>query len=158
MPAGPPEIVQPGFAARSGFVGALLYYLLVTVGGVLTPKEGRALVIVLYVAHGLISDISGRPCVLPVIHPATVAAGCVLHGRQRAVKICSQRKMGARAGSGQSNTLHRLSGFEPDMSACLKIRCASELVRMRKTCYIGGTSQAMAVAYIEIVSLQCFPG
>lgn len=52
---------MPGFAVRSGFAGALLYYLFVNQWQYLTSDEGKGLIILLYVIHGLISDIAGVP-------------------------------------------------------------------------------------------------
>lgn len=55
------EIVEPGFALRSGFFGSLLYWSTVYGVGWLKPAEGAALVITIFVVHGVSSDLSGRP-------------------------------------------------------------------------------------------------
>ena len=77
---------------RSGFTGALLYYLLVTVTGTLTSAEGKAAVVLLYVLHGLISDLTG------VLAPAFVTSTlschrntnlCVLSSCTMHTSICS---------------------------------------------------------------------
>ena len=65
--AGPSEVTAPGFAARTGFLGALVYYLSVHVLEALKPKEGLALVTTTYVVHGLLSDILRQP--LDYTHP-----------------------------------------------------------------------------------------
>ncbi|KAK9806453.1 hypothetical protein WJX73_009380 [Symbiochloris irregularis] len=74
---GPSEFTVPGFAVRSGFAGALLYYLSVTQWHWLSPDEGRGLIVLLYVIHGLISDIAGRPLdfTLPIARLVAVAQG-----------------------------------------------------------------------------------
>lgn len=59
--AGPSEVTAPGFAARTGFLGALAYYLSVHVLEALKPKEGLALVTTAYVVHGLLSDLLRQP-------------------------------------------------------------------------------------------------
>lgn len=59
--AGPPEITVPGFAARSGFVGAAGYWLAVHVFHVLPPGEGKALITTAFLAHGALSDLAGYP-------------------------------------------------------------------------------------------------
>lgn len=56
---GPAEIAEPGFAARSGFVGSLAYWLLVHVYGALQPLEAKALVVTVFMAHGLLVDLFG---------------------------------------------------------------------------------------------------
>ena len=48
---GPAEIMEPGFPLRSGMLGSALYYLTVHTYQLLTPREGAALVITLFVAH-----------------------------------------------------------------------------------------------------------
>lgn len=65
--AGPSEVTAPGFAARTGFLGALVYYLSVYVLEVLKPREGLALITTVYVVHGLLSDILRQP--LDYTHP-----------------------------------------------------------------------------------------
>ena len=65
--AGPSEVTAPGFAARTGFLGALVYYLSVHVLEALRPKEGLALITTTYVVHGLLSDILRQP--LDYTHP-----------------------------------------------------------------------------------------
>lgn len=59
--AGPPEITVPGFAARSGFVGAAAYWLAVHVYRELSPTEGKALITTAFLAHGALSDLAGYP-------------------------------------------------------------------------------------------------
>ncbi len=59
MHAGPAEIAEPAFAARSGFVGSLLYWVIVHVYGTLTPLEGKALITTLFIAHGVLVDLFG---------------------------------------------------------------------------------------------------
>ncbi|BDA51041.1 probable trimeric intracellular cation channel type B [Coccomyxa sp. Obi] len=56
---GPAEIAEPAFAARSGFLGSLLYWLAVHVYGALTPLEGKALITTLFITHGLLVDLFG---------------------------------------------------------------------------------------------------
>ena len=58
--AGPSEFTVPGFALRSGFAGAVLYYLLVLEWHWLSAEEGRGLIVLLYVIHGVISDLAGK--------------------------------------------------------------------------------------------------
>ena len=57
-PAGPNELSHPGYSLRSAAVGALSHYLLVHVLGLLSSQQGLGLVISLYVAHSLASDIT----------------------------------------------------------------------------------------------------
>ena len=52
-------MTQPGFSAWSGFLGALIYYLTNHVLQFLTRDEAKALITTLFVAHGLLVDISG---------------------------------------------------------------------------------------------------
>ncbi|EIE21233.1 hypothetical protein COCSUDRAFT_30355 [Coccomyxa subellipsoidea C-169] len=56
---GPAEIAEPAFAARSGFVGSLLYWVIVHVYGTLNPLEGKALITTLFIAHGVLVDLFG---------------------------------------------------------------------------------------------------
>ena len=56
--AGPNELSHPGYVLRSAATGALLQYLLVHVSGVLTSQQGLGLVISLYVAHSLATDLT----------------------------------------------------------------------------------------------------
>ena len=58
--AGPSEFTVPGFALRSGFAGAVLYYVLVLNWHWLSAEEGRGLIVLLYVIHGVISDLAGK--------------------------------------------------------------------------------------------------
>lgn len=48
---GAPEIAEPGFALRSGMIGTMIYWLSVNVLGLLTPREGAALIVTIFVAH-----------------------------------------------------------------------------------------------------------
>lgn len=48
---GAPEIAEPGFALRSGMTGTMIYWLSVNVLGLLTPREGAALIVTIFVAH-----------------------------------------------------------------------------------------------------------
>lgn len=66
------EIAEPGFPIRSGFFGSLLYWTSVYGMGWLKPSEGAALVIAILVAHGVLSDLSGRP--LDFTYPIAKAA------------------------------------------------------------------------------------
>lgn len=66
-PSGPSEIAQPGFALRTGMFGSLTYWLAVHVFEVLKPREGGALLVTIFVAHGLASDLVGQP--LDYTHP-----------------------------------------------------------------------------------------
>ena len=54
---GPAEIAQPAFAARSGFLGSALYWLTVHHLQSLSPLEGKALIISLFVLHGMLVDV-----------------------------------------------------------------------------------------------------
>ncbi len=56
--AGPNELSHPGYVLRSAAVGACLQYVSVHVLGVLSPQQGLGLVITLYVAHSLATDIT----------------------------------------------------------------------------------------------------
>lgn len=56
--AGPTELSHPGYALRSAAVGACLQYLLVHVLGLLSAQQGLGLLIALYVAHSLATDIT----------------------------------------------------------------------------------------------------
>ena len=58
---------MPGFAARSGFVGAAAYWLAVHVYRVLPPAEAKALITTAFLAHGALSDLAGYP--LDWTHP-----------------------------------------------------------------------------------------
>ena len=70
--AGPSEVSAPGFASRTGFAGALVYYLSVYVLEALKPVQGLALITSAFVVHGLCADLLGKP--LDWTHPlATVA-------------------------------------------------------------------------------------
>lgn len=75
--AGPSEVTAPGFAARTGFLGALVYYLSVHVLEVLKPKEGLALITTTYVVHGLLSDILRQP--LDYTHPVAKIVHAVVN-------------------------------------------------------------------------------
>ncbi len=57
--AGAAEIAQPGFAARSGFLGSLLYWLTVHQYPILLPLEGKALIVSLFILHGVLVDLFG---------------------------------------------------------------------------------------------------
>ncbi len=57
--AAPPELAEPAFAARSAFLGAAGYWAAVHVFAALTPAEGRALIITVAVAHGVLVDLFG---------------------------------------------------------------------------------------------------
>ncbi|KAL4459047.1 hypothetical protein ABPG75_013912 [Micractinium tetrahymenae] len=59
---GPNELSHPGYALRSAAVGASLQYLCVHVLGLLSAQQGLGLVISLYAAHSLATDITGQPC------------------------------------------------------------------------------------------------
>ena len=59
--AGPNEFLVPGLTLRSGFVGAVVYWLCAHVYAVLTPMEAKALIISLYILHGTLSDLVGVP-------------------------------------------------------------------------------------------------
>ena len=70
--AGPSEVSAPGFASRTGFAGALVYYLSVYVLEALKPAEGLALVTSMFVVHGLCSDLLRQP--LDWTHPLAIVA------------------------------------------------------------------------------------
>lgn len=55
--AGPAEIAQPAFAARSGFLGSLLYWLTVHHFQSLSPLEGKALIVSMFILHGVLVDV-----------------------------------------------------------------------------------------------------
>ena len=55
--AGPAEIAQPAFAARSGFLGSLLYWLTVHHFQSLSPLEGKALLVSVFILHGVLVDL-----------------------------------------------------------------------------------------------------
>ena len=57
--AGAAEIAQPGFAARSGFLGSLLYWLTVHQYPILSPLEGKALIVSLFILHCVLVDLFG---------------------------------------------------------------------------------------------------
>ncbi|KAL3159054.1 hypothetical protein ABBQ32_011052 [Trebouxia sp. C0010 RCD-2024] len=69
---GPSEVSSPGFASRTAFAGALVYYLSVHALEVLKPAEGLALVTTVFVVHGLCSDLLRQP--LDWTHPLAVLA------------------------------------------------------------------------------------
>lgn len=75
--AGPSELTAPGFAARTGFLGALSYYLSVHVFEALKPKEGLALITTTYVVHGILSDLSRQP--LDYTHPVAKGAHAIMN-------------------------------------------------------------------------------
>lgn len=64
--AGPAEIAQPSFAARSGFLGSLLYWLSVHHFQVLSPLEGKAVIVSMLIVHGVLVDLF-RYCMSPCI-------------------------------------------------------------------------------------------
>lgn len=61
MVAAPVELTTPGFAWRSGFLATTSYYLLVHITESLSPREGKALVTSIFIAHGLLVDLLGSP-------------------------------------------------------------------------------------------------
>lgn len=62
----------PGFASRTGFAGALAYYLSVYVLQLLKPAQGLALVTTTFIVHGLLADLLKQP--LDWTHPLAVVA------------------------------------------------------------------------------------
>ena len=72
LPAGPSEVSAPGFALRTGFAGACVYYLSVHVLKALKPAEGLALITSAFVVHGLCSDLLRKP--LDWTHPLAIVA------------------------------------------------------------------------------------
>lgn len=91
----PAEIEVPGFAARSGFAGSLGYWAVVHVYGALTPAEGRALIITLALAHGLLVDLFGWH--FDFTHPAAYLAHTL--GNVPMPSHCGGAKSGATAAS-----------------------------------------------------------
>ncbi|KAK9804406.1 hypothetical protein WJX72_011360 [[Myrmecia] bisecta] len=77
----PGEAVVPGFAFRSGFLGSVIYYGAVYVLGSLSRAEAKALIITLFVAHGVFADIVGQPldytsnCHKPPLNHTAVVCG-----------------------------------------------------------------------------------
>lgn len=59
---GPTEISMPGYVWRSGFFAAALYWGLVYASPILTADQGKALLVVVFLAHGLLQDVLGTPC------------------------------------------------------------------------------------------------
>ena len=60
----------PGFPLRTGFAGALTYYLSVHVLQALKPAEGLALITTVFLVHGVLSDLLKQP--LDWTHPLAV--------------------------------------------------------------------------------------
>lgn len=58
----PGELSMPGFVWRSGFLCSVAYYGVVHVGEVLTAQQGRALMLMLFVVHSMLSDVVGGAC------------------------------------------------------------------------------------------------
>jgi hypothetical protein len=54
-------MLTPGFPIRSGFSATLIYWFTVHVYSHLTAAEGHALIVTLFVLHGILSDIVGSP-------------------------------------------------------------------------------------------------
>lgn len=67
----------PGFALRTGFLGALTYYLSVHVFEALKPKEGVALITTVYVVHGILADLLRQP--LDYTHVLAQAAHAIVN-------------------------------------------------------------------------------
>lgn len=62
QPTAPTELAMPGFVWRSGFLCSAAYYVSTHVLHALTAQQGRALMLTLFVAHGMVSDIVGSAC------------------------------------------------------------------------------------------------
>ena len=103
--AGPSEVSTPGFASRTGFAGALIYYLSVYVLQLLKPAQGLALVTTTFILHGLMSDLLKQP--LDWTHPLAVVAHKIANvpmpGGQPSVKK-PQSKQALPAKSSHSST------------------------------------------------------
>ena len=52
-------MVAPTFVSRSAFQGTLLYYLVVHVLRSVGPSEGGAIIVSLFVGHGIIAELTG---------------------------------------------------------------------------------------------------
>ena len=57
--AGTSEIAAPTFVSRSAFQGTLLYYGLVHVLRSVGPQEGGAIMVALFVGHGIMAELTG---------------------------------------------------------------------------------------------------
>ncbi|KAK9816376.1 hypothetical protein WJX74_010431 [Apatococcus lobatus] len=57
--AGQSEMAAPTFVSRSAFQGTLLYYVAVHVLRTIGPAEGGAIIVTLFVGHGIIAELTG---------------------------------------------------------------------------------------------------
>lgn len=92
-PAGPSEIEVPSFVWRSGTLGSLVYYLAVYVAQALTPEQGKALLVVWFLAHGVLSCLTSAPCDFT----AGLGAACL-----RLLNIPAPARPAANGGSGSA--------------------------------------------------------
>ncbi len=56
---GASEMASPTFVSRSAFQGTLLYYIGVHVLRIVKPGEGGAIIVTLFVGHGIIAELTG---------------------------------------------------------------------------------------------------
>jgi len=59
--AGASELTVPTFAWRSGALATTAYYLLSHVAETLSHREAKTLLTILFIGHGLLADVLGRP-------------------------------------------------------------------------------------------------
>ena len=59
--AGASELTVPTFAWRSGVLATTTYYLLAHVAETLSQKEAKALLTLIFIGHGILADVFGRP-------------------------------------------------------------------------------------------------
>ena len=52
---------MPTFAWRSGALATTSYYLLAHVAETLSHKEAKTLLTIIFIGHGLLADVLGRP-------------------------------------------------------------------------------------------------
>ncbi len=93
--AGASELSVPTFAWRSGALATTAYYLLSHVAEALSQREAKALLTVVFIGHGLLSDVLGRPL------DFTQPVARILHGVLN-IPVPGQTSAGAPAISEQS--------------------------------------------------------
>lgn len=94
----------PGFASRTGFAGALVYYLSVHVLEALKPAEGLALVTSAFVVHGLCSDLLGKP--LDWTHPLAIVAHRIANVPMPGAQSAAKKPQNKQAALPAKSTTH----------------------------------------------------
>ena len=101
---GPSEVSAPGFASRTGFAGALVYYLSVYVLEALKPAEGLALVTFVFVLHGLCSDLLRQP--LDWTYPLAIVAHKIANVPMPSAQIAAKKPQNKQAALPSRSSTH----------------------------------------------------